>query len=98
MGGQRVIIAFREPDRPEPGSEALQRCLDEIAAAARAGGLQWHRRLATGADLALARVPLDASGMSRLLEAARARGDVEYAEADAMVTIATGAGMQKPLQ
>ena len=97
MGGQRVIVAFRGAGRPEPGSDALQGRLDEIAAAAGSSGLQWHRRLATGADLAFAPAELDTSGMSRLLEAARARPDVEYAEADAMMSIAAGGGMQKSI-
>ncbi|KGO97750.1 hypothetical protein [Novilysobacter defluvii] len=90
MVSARVIIAFRENDRPEPGSDALQRRLDAIAAAAGLDGLAWRRRLATGADLAVATPPLDASGMERLLGHARTRGDVEYAEADAMAAIAGG--------
>lgn len=90
MAGARVIIAFREGDRPPPGSDALQRRLDAIAAAAGESALEWRRRLATGADLAVTAAPLDACGMARLLEHARARADVEYAEADAMATIAGG--------
>ena len=90
MAGARVIISFRENDRPAPGSDALQRRLDAIAASSGLERLAWRRRLATGADLAMAAGPLDATGMARLLEHARARGDVEYAEADAMATIAGG--------
>src|SRR5690606_8484397 len=86
----RVIIAFRENERPPPGRDALQRRWTGIAAAAGLAAPARRGRPPTGADLAVATPPLDASGIERLLGHARARGDVEFADADAMATIAGG--------
>lgn len=90
MAGRRFLVAFVEAGRPAAGSAVLQQRLDAIAAAAGIRALHWERRLATGADLVVSDAPLDDARAARLLELARTRDDVEYAEADAMMTIATG--------
>lgn len=95
-GQQRFIIGFQQGERPATDSAALQQRLDAIAAEAGVNGLHWQRRLAVGADLVTTGEPLDTAAATRLLEVARARADVEYAEADAMATIAPGNKVPPP--
>ncbi|MBW3549441.1 MAG: S8 family serine peptidase, partial [Proteobacteria bacterium] len=84
----RFIVKYRDGSSEHASTAALQRALNNAAAAARSGralGLQHLRRIATGAEVVRSNRKLDRAEAETLMRQLAADPNVEYVEVDQLM-------------